>query len=108
MPFHDPQTRPTKDLSPGVRTRTFWGEDLMFSLVELDANALIPTHSHPHEQGTYLLSGGFEATVGNETRCVGHRQLFTVPGGVEHSVRVGPEMTRLVDVFAPAREDLKY
>ena len=108
MPFHDPQTRPTKDLSPGVRTRTFWGENLMFSLVELDANAVIPTHSHPHEQGTYLLSGGFEATVGSETRWVGPGELFIVPGGVEHSVRVGPEITRLVDVFAPAREDLKY
>jgi quercetin dioxygenase-like cupin family protein len=108
MAIHDPQFRAVKELLAGVRTRTFWGDNLMFSLVELDAHAVIPTHSHPHEQGTYLLSGGFEATVGNETRWVSPGQLFIVPGGVGHSVRVGHEMTRLVDVFTPLREDLKY
>ncbi len=82
-------SRAVKELQAGVRTRTFWGENLMFSLVELDAHAVIPSHSHPHEQGTYLLSGGFEATVGGETRWVGPGELFIVPGGVEHSVRVG-------------------
>ena len=108
MTFHNPLTRQTKELLLGVRTRTFWGENLMFSLVELDANAIIPMHSHPHEQGTYLLSGGFETTIAGETRWVGPGELFIIPGGVEHSVRVGPEITRLVDVFVPVREDLMY
>ena len=63
MVFHNPQTRQVKELRAGVQARTFWGENLMFSLVELQAQAVIPAHSHPHEQGTYLLSGGFEATV---------------------------------------------
>ena len=108
MAFHDPETRAVQELGTGVRTRTFWGQDLMFSLVELDANAVVPTHSHPNEQGPYLLSGGFTATIGGETRWVGPGQLFIVPGGVEHSVCVGSEATRVVDLFAPAREDLKY
>ncbi len=94
MAFHDPQSRAVKDLQAGVRTRTFWGDNLMFSLVELDAHAVIPSHSHPQEQGTYLLSGGFEATVGSETCWVGPGQLFIVSCGVEHSVRVGSEATR--------------
>ena len=108
MVFHNPQTRQVKELRAGVQARTFWGENFMFSLVELQAQAVIPAHGHPHEQDTYVVSGGFDVAIGEETRWVGGGELFIVPGGVEHSVRVGPEATRVVDVFAPAREDLKY
>lgn len=108
MSFHDPQSRKLKEIVAGVRTRTFWGENLMFSLVDLDANAVIPSHSHPHEQGTYMLSGGFEATVGDQTRWVYPGELFIVPGGVAHSARVGAEPASVVDVFVPVREDLIY
>lgn len=108
MAFHEPRNRATKELAAGVKTRTFWGENLMVSLVELEAHSVIPTHSHPQEQGTYMLSGGFEATVGEQTRWVNPGELFIVPGGVAHSARIGSEPASVVDVFAPAREDLKY
>lgn len=43
--------RDYKELAPGARTRTFWGEQMLFSLVEVDAGATVPRHTHPHEQG---------------------------------------------------------
>ena len=33
MFFHNPKERRTKELVPGARTRTFWGDNILLSLV---------------------------------------------------------------------------
>ena len=48
--FFDSAARTPKELLPGIVSRTFWGERMLLSLVDLEANATIPPHSHPHEQ----------------------------------------------------------
>jgi len=88
--------------------RTFWGENLLTSVVEFEANATIPSHSHPHEQITYLLEGDLEANIAGEIRQMQAGDLMVIPGGVEHFVKVGPKAARALDVFNPVREDLKY
>ena len=45
------------ELSPGARTRTFWGENMLFSLVGADANSEVPPHIHSHEQGKVIIEG---------------------------------------------------
>ena len=42
MPFYNPKDRQVKDLVPGMHIRTFWGEQQSLSLVELDANIVLP------------------------------------------------------------------
>ena len=108
MPFHNPETRPFKELFQGVHTRTFWGEAHLLSLVDLDANTTLPSHSHPHEQSTIVLFGELEFVLGEETQTLKAGELVVIPGGVEHFVKVGPVPTRVLDVFVPVREDLKY
>ncbi|MCX4169616.1 cupin domain-containing protein, partial [Enterococcus casseliflavus] len=39
-------------------------------LIQRIAGAVGPMHNHPHEQLTYVLSGEFEFTIGEETRVV--------------------------------------
>ena len=108
MPFHNPQERSTIDLVPGVRARTFWGENMMLSLVDLDANAVIPSHHHPHEQVSYVLSGEMAFTVGEETRQVKAGDVVVIPGEAPHNVTVGPQPAQVLDVFSPPSEDMKY
>jgi quercetin dioxygenase-like cupin family protein len=108
MPFYNPKDRQAKDLVPGMHIRTFWGEQQLLSLVELDANTVLPRHSHPHEQSTYVLEGELEFELGGEIRIIRAGELVIVPGGVEHFVKVGPVLTRVLDNFSPVREDLKY
>ena len=43
MYFHESTTRPTKQLLPGVLARTFWGEKMLLSLVDLHASCGDPT-----------------------------------------------------------------
>ncbi len=62
----------------------------MLSLVELDANTILPRHSHPHEQSTFVLEGELEFDLGGETRTMRAGRTGIIPGGVEHFVTVGP------------------
>jgi quercetin dioxygenase-like cupin family protein len=108
MPFYQPDERQRKELRPGVVTRTFWGDNMLLGVVELEANGFIPTHTHPHEQSTYVIRGELEMDIAGEKRWMKAGELAIIPGGVEHTVQVGPENCLVLDVFAPAREDMKY
>ena len=79
----------------------------MLSLAELDPDTILPPHSHPHEQSTYVLEGELLFEVGGETRLIKAGELAIIPGGVEHHVTVGSAGAKVIDVFVPVREDLK-
>jgi quercetin dioxygenase-like cupin family protein len=108
MYFHDPESRMTKELRPGILGRSFWGDNLMLLIVDLEANAILPNHNHPHEQGGIVLEGELEFTIAGERRMLHPGDIYMIPGGVEHMVQVGASPARVLDVFSPVREDLKY
>ena len=111
MPFFNSDNRsalkPFGDQGPALRT--FWGDDIMISLVDMHAGSVVPAHSHPEEQAGYVVSGTLEFTMQGETTTVGSGGVFFIPGNVEHSVVVkGTESVRVVDIFSPIRDDYKY
>ena len=106
--FFDSAARTPKELLPGIVSRTFWGERMLLSLVDLEANALIPPHSHPHEQIGMVVQGEMELTIAGETRLVRVGDVYVVPGGTEHGVRMGTEACQVVETFAPVREEYKF
>ncbi len=65
--FVDAQNRDPMILVPGARTRTFWGENILLSLVEIDANSEVPAHTYPHEQAVRW-SGKIEQVAKRESR----------------------------------------
>ena len=42
----------------------------MLSLVTLTPEAVVPEHSHPHEQMGMMVSGTLDLTIAGETRIV--------------------------------------
>ena len=106
--FFDSSQRTPRELLPGVSVRTFWGERMLLSLVDLAANATIPAHSHPHEQIGVVVSGRMELTIDGEPREVGPGDVYVVPGGVAHGVRMGAEPCQVAETFAPVREEYKF
>jgi quercetin dioxygenase-like cupin family protein len=108
MPFFNPAEREAKAIFPGALSRTFWGEQMLLSLLELAPGSVVPRHSHPHEQAGIVLEGELEFTIGDETRVVKAGELFVIPGGVEHSVKVGEQPARALDIFSPVREEYKW
>lgn len=111
MPFFAPSQRePLQPFGPdGPNLKTFWGDNIMISLVEMIPGSVVPPHSHPEEQAGYVLSGELEFTLQGKKEIVGKGGVFFVPGGVEHSVVVtSKETANVVDIFSPVREDYKY
>lgn len=99
---------PARVLAPGITARTFWGDQMLCAMVELDANVSLPLHSHPHEQAGVVLQGALELTVAGETKLLAPGDTYLVPGNVEHSARTGDTPTRVMDIFSPVREEYKH
>lgn len=103
-----PKEMNIRPLAPGVAARIASGEKLMFSLVTLEPNAVVPEHSHPHEQMGMVVSGDMELTVaGAGARRLSGNDIYLIPGGVPHKVVTGPQGAVALDAFSPPREEYK-
>ncbi|KAA9009402.1 cupin domain-containing protein [Histidinibacterium aquaticum] len=91
--------------APGV-TRQVLSEapEMMVVAFTFEAGAEGAPHSHPHVQATFVESGRFRFTVGGDSFEVGAGDSFVIPGDVEHGCRCF-EPGRLIDTFAPRRDD---
>jgi quercetin dioxygenase-like cupin family protein len=94
-----------EEVWPGI-TRTVVGYDdrLMMVKVHFIKGAEAPAHQHPHSQSSYVESGQFEVTVGDEKKVLVAGDAFFVHPGVMHSV-TAMEAGTVVDAFSPHRED---
>ena len=105
--FWSPENIAPKVLAPGVTAKIASGERMMFSLVTLASNAVVPTHTHPHEQMGMLVSGTMEFTIEGVTRVLSGNEMYFVPGGVPHAAKAGPGGALALDAFSPPREEYK-
>ena len=106
--FKDAQSRDSMQLVEGARTRTFWGERITLSMVEIDANSEVPKHAHPHEQAGILIEGELEMGIGGEVKVLKPGDMYIIPGDVEHYARCGGTPALALDIFSPVREEFKY
>ena len=105
--FWNPEGIPPRTLAPGVTAKIASGEKMMFSLVTLAPNAVVPTHSHPHEQMGMMVSGTMEFTIEGEARVLSGSEMYFVPGGVSHAAKAGPGGAVALDAFSPPREEYR-
>ena len=106
--FKYARERKAMELVPGARTRTFWGDNMLLSLVEIDANSEVPNHVHPHEQAGIVLEGEMEVGIGGEVQTLRPGDMYIVPGGVEHYARCGDKPAKALDIFSPVRAEFQY
>ncbi len=110
MTHSTPAFRPATDLTweemaPGVRrTLVAYNDDLLLVKVEFETGAVGALHQHVHSQITYVESGEFEATVGDETRILKVGDSFYAAPNVPHGV-VARQAGVLLDSFSPVRLD---
>ena len=103
----DPGMVIPRELAPGVTARIATGEKIMFSLVTLAPDAVVPEHSHPHEQMGMMVSGTMTLTVSGDTRTLSGNEIYHVPGGVPHKAVAGPGGAVALDAFSPPREEYR-
>jgi len=108
MPYPDSSERKIKELAPGVRARSFWGDNLMLVLVNFDPHTSVPAHCHPHEQAGLVLNGELEFVIAGERRFLRTGDIYFIPSDIEHSAKTGPLPAQVMDIFTPLRQDLCY
>ncbi len=104
MGFFNANEFPRKDVLPGIRVGSIRLENLMLTHFTFKAGAIVPTHSHPHEQISFLIKGDMEFTLEGETRRIRAGEGCAVPPGVKHSVHALTEAA-VIDCWHPIRED---
>lgn len=94
-----------EDLGNGVKRKVLaHGGGMMAVEVHFEKDAVGPLHHHPHEQLTYVLSGVFEFTIGDEVHTVkAGDTLYKKPDIVHGCVCLEPGV--LLDTFTPQRQD---
>lgn len=105
--FWNPENIAPKVLAPGVTAKIAPGERMMLSLVTFAPDAVVPMHSHPHEQMGMIVSGTLEFTIAGETRVLAGSGMVFVPGGVPHAAKAGPGGALALEVFSPPREEFR-
>jgi quercetin dioxygenase-like cupin family protein len=96
---------PTYSGFPGISMQALSGAKVMVNRVVLVPDAVVPEHSHPHEQAGYILDGLLRLKVGAETWDLLPGDAYVLPGDTPHSATTGPAGCVVLDVFAPPRED---
>jgi quercetin dioxygenase-like cupin family protein len=89
----------------GIRRKTLvHGEKTLLTEFRMEKGANLPSHSHPHEQTGYMVSGRMRLSIEDETFVVEAGDSWCVPGNVAHGAEILADAL-VVEVFSPVRED---
>jgi quercetin dioxygenase-like cupin family protein len=103
--FRKKDTAGSRQLLKGVDLTTLvHGEKTLMGQFKIAKNAMIPAHSHPHEQTGMLISGKLRFNVDGKIVDAETGDSWCLPGGVVHSAEA-LEDSIVIEVFSPVRED---
>ena len=100
---------PYETVRPGLERKIIHTNNLMTVLIDFSDGPWEqpePPHSHPHEQTSYVAKGEIIFYCEDEPdQHLKAGDMFAVPSGKKHTVKLLTEKVRLVDSFNPIRED---
>ena len=106
MPLFNIAELPSVELISGYDAQFIHTSTATYSHVKVKAGAILPLHSHVHEQTSYVLDGEFELTVDGVPYKLTAGQVFVIPSNTPHS-GLGLTNCFILDVFTPVREDYR-
>ena len=95
------------EMLPGIARRAVYLDNVMITFFDFEPEAVVPEHTHPHEQITYVLDGAMVFTLGEEMRTLRAGDGVCIPPNVPHSARILDTPARALDAWHPVREDYK-
>jgi len=103
--FRRKDTGESRQLIEGIELTTLvHGDKTLMGQFKIAKGSAIPTHSHPHEQTGFMVSGKLRFIVDGEIKDVELGDSWCLPGGVEHSAEALEDAV-VIEVFSPVRED---
>ena len=100
---------PWETVGPGLRRKVYFCDRLTLVWLEVTSTGTPPltTHSHPHDQVTFVLEGRARVRVGDQEREIGPGGGYIVPSNVVHGLQPLTPRLLILDTFTPTREDFR-
>ena len=96
---------PWEPVAEGLSRQIMGYDDkIMLVKAKFDTGAVGQLHKHYHSQVTYVASGEFEMTIGDDIRIIKEGDSYYIPPHEMHGC-VCRKPGILIDIFSPARED---
>ena len=93
----------------GVARRLIFTDELMMAVIDFDNGPWAkpdPSHSHVHEQITYVAEGEIIFFCeGEQEKHLAAGDMFSVPSGKEHTIQLLSPTAKLIDSFTPIRKE---
>lgn len=97
---------PSKELAKGITGKYVHSNNMTIGFVSIEKGAILPAHSHVHEQFTQIISGKLEMTIDGITKVLIPGSVTLIPSNVIHSANALTDC-KVTDTFYPVREDYK-
>ena len=95
-----------KELVKGGEARFLHSEYMTLAYWHIKTGAVIPEHSHPHEQVTTVMEGKFKIVIGGVEHLLDVGCAVVIPPDVPHSGQALAD-SFLIDAFYPQRDDYR-
>jgi quercetin dioxygenase-like cupin family protein len=93
-----------EELNPLLGRQFVVGQNVMVARVLLKKGCLVPEHSHPNEQVSYILEGAVKFGINGREIVVSAGEVLTIPPNMPHWA-LAMEDTVDLDIFDPPRRD---
>jgi len=92
-------------VSPGIERKTVQGARQTLVRYRYAPGSVFPSHSHPEEQITVVLTGTIAFEIAGDRHTLGPGQVAVIPGGIAHGAEVvGSETVDTLNTLSPRRE----
>ncbi|MDE3194484.1 MAG: cupin domain-containing protein [Chloroflexota bacterium] len=101
---HKIEQQPRERMIAGIERRYLSGAQTTLAQIFFPKGALVPEHTHPNEQVSFIVTGAVRFTLGGDVVDVGAGEVLVIPPHMPHSAEALEE-TYDLDFFSPRRED---
>ena len=89
---------------PGLTAKLVHAEGQTLAFWTIEKDAVLPEHSHVHQQIVVVTEGELEMTVSDQKQVLKPGSVLVIPPHAPHSA-IALTPVKVTDVFHPGRED---
>jgi len=93
-----------EEVNPLLGRQLVVGQKIMVTRIHLKKGCVVPEHSHPNEQISYITEGALKFWIGGKEIVVAAGEVLTIPPNLPHKAEA-LENSVSVDIFDPPRAD---
>jgi len=97
---------PDRELVKGIKGKYIHTANNTVGYITIEKGAILPAHSHMHQQITQVISGKLEMTIDGITQILESDSITVIPSNTIHNANALTNCI-VIDTFFPVREDYK-